>query len=78
MSDYRDQSATNGILARFLSLPVDSIPRTVFMAVSLCLFCSMIVALAAVNLKPMQSYNKLLDKKINILQVAGLYTDGWM
>ena len=76
MSDSRDQPATDGVLARFLSLPVDSLPRTIFMAVSLCLFCSMIVALAAVNLKPMQSYNKLLDKKINILQVAGLYSDG--
>jgi Na+-transporting NADH:ubiquinone oxidoreductase subunit C len=36
----------------------------------------MVVAFAAVNLRPIQSYNKALDKKVNILQVAGLYKDG--
>ncbi|MBT4355945.1 MAG: Na(+)-translocating NADH-quinone reductase subunit C [Rhodospirillaceae bacterium] len=63
------------LLGRFLALPVDSTPKTIFVAVTLCLFCSMIVAFAAVNLRPIQSYNKALDKKINILQVAGLYKD---
>ena len=58
---------------RLIALPVDSTPKTIFVAVTLCLFCSMIVAFAAVNLRPIQVYNKALDKKVNILQVAGLY-----
>ena len=63
-------------MGRFLALPVDSTPKTIFVAVTLCLFCSMIVTFAAVNLRPIQAYNKALDKKVNILQVAGLYKDG--
>ena len=66
----------NTFLGRFLALPVDSTPKTIFVAVTLCLFCSMIVTFAAVNLRPVQAYNKALDKKVNILQVAGLYKDG--
>ena len=65
-----------GLIARFKALPVDSTPKTVLVAVLLCLFCSMVVSAAAVMLKPIQESNKLLDKKTNILQVAGLYHDG--
>lgn len=65
-----------GFIARFRALPTDSIPKTVFVAVTLCLFCSMIVSIAAVSLRPVQNANKLLDKQKNILQVAGLYEDG--
>ena len=38
----------------------------------LCLVCSIIVSTAAVQLKPTQIANKLLDKKQNILTVAGI------
>ncbi|MCV6547684.1 MAG: Na(+)-translocating NADH-quinone reductase subunit C [Cohaesibacter sp.] len=62
--------------ARFKALPVDSTPKTILVAVGLCLFCSMIVSGAAVMLKPIQEQNKVLDKKRNILQVAGLFKDG--
>ncbi|PRY26681.1 Na+-transporting NADH:ubiquinone oxidoreductase subunit C [Aliiruegeria haliotis] len=65
-----------GFLARWKALPVDSVPKTVFVAVSLCLFCSMVVSAAAVSLRPAQEVNKLKDKQMNILQVAGLYEDG--
>lgn len=65
-----------GFIARFRAMPTDSIPKTVFVAVTLCLFCSMIVSVAAVSLRPVQEANKLLDKQKNILQVAGLYEDG--
>ena len=46
---------------RLIALPVDSTPKTIFVAVTLCLFCSMIVAFAAVNLRPIQpvSYTHL-------------------
>jgi len=62
-----------GFVRRFLDLPPDSVPKTVFVAVSLCLVASMIVSAAAVALRPVQEINKLRDKQINILQVAGRY-----
>ena len=74
MSDMSQEP--QGLLARWRALPVDSIPKTVFVAVSLCLFCSMVVSFAAVNLRPIQQANALLDKQKNILEVAGLYEDG--
>ncbi len=67
---------TTGLMARWKALPTDSVPKTVFVAVSLCLFCSMVVSAAAVSLRPTQEANKLIDKQKNILQVAGLYEDG--
>ncbi|SFB76444.1 Na(+)-translocating NADH-quinone reductase subunit C [Tropicimonas isoalkanivorans] len=71
-----DSQETEGFLARFKALPVDSVQKTFFVAVTLCLFCSMVVAAAAVSLRPVQEANKLRDKRINILQVAGLYEPG--
>lgn len=65
-----------GFLAWLRDAPADSTGKTVFVAVSLCLFCSMIVSVAAVSLRPIQDANKLLDKQKNILEVAGLYEDG--
>ena len=74
MADH-DQTPTEpqGIFRRFLALPTDSVPKTLFVAVSLCLVASMIVSAAAVALRPMQEVNALKDKQINILQVAGIY-----
>ncbi len=62
-----------GLFARWRALSKDSIPKTLFMAITLCLFCSMIVAAASVSLRPLQEANKLRDMQVNILQVAGLY-----
>ncbi|MGI9290707.1 MAG: Na(+)-translocating NADH-quinone reductase subunit C [Gammaproteobacteria bacterium] len=58
---------------RFADLPTDSLPKTLFVAVSLCLVASTIVSFAAVSLRPLQEANKLRDKQKNILQVAGVY-----
>ncbi|MBG6178038.1 Na+-transporting NADH:ubiquinone oxidoreductase subunit C [Labrenzia sp. EL_208] len=71
-----DTNARKGPLRRFLDLPADSVPKTLFVAVTLCLFASMIVSVAAVSLRPIQEENKLRDKRINILQVAGVYKPG--
>ncbi|MEM9098798.1 MAG: Na(+)-translocating NADH-quinone reductase subunit C [Pseudomonadota bacterium] len=60
-------------IRRFLALPPDSVPKTVFVAVALCLVASMVVSAAAVALRPIQEVNALKDKQINILQVAGIY-----
>ncbi|MEM9285504.1 MAG: Na(+)-translocating NADH-quinone reductase subunit C [Pseudomonadota bacterium] len=62
-----------GVLRRFLAMPADSTPKTVAVAVTLCLVASMAVSSVAVSLRPMQEVNKLRDKQVNILQVAGRY-----
>ena len=56
----------------FLSLPNDNIVKTIGVATLLCLVCSIVVSGAATALKPKQVANKLLDKKNNILAVAGI------
>ena len=54
----------------------DSIQKTLLVAILLCLVCSVIVAGAAVSLKPMQVANKAEDKKLNVLAAAGLLQEG--
>ncbi|MFC3680955.1 Na(+)-translocating NADH-quinone reductase subunit C [Bacterioplanoides pacificum] len=54
----------------------DSIQKTLLVAILLCLVCSVIVAGAAVSLKPIQQANKQLDKNYNILLAAGLVEEG--
>lgn len=54
----------------------DTIGKTIFVALALCLVCSVLVSTAAVNLRPMQNMNRELDKKRNILQAAGLLEEG--
>ena len=50
MSD--PQTDKPGLLRRFWALPTDSVPKTLFVAIALCLFASMIVSAAAVALRP--------------------------
>lgn len=71
MSD--DQDKPKGFIARFLASPPDSLGKTIFVAVSVCLVASMVVSATAVSLRSTQAVNKLKDKQINILQVAGVY-----
>lgn len=54
----------------------DSVLRTLMVAFLVCLVCGIVVATAAVSLRPTQQKNKLLDKQVNILQAAGLYEQG--
>lgn len=53
----------------------DSIKKTLIVAFSLCIVCSIIVSTAAVVLKPAQEINKTLDRKRNILAAAGMLDD---
>ena len=69
-------SNSNNIFTKFRELPVDGMTKTIVVAVSLCLVCSMVVSFAAVNLKNIQETNKAVDKQKNILQVAGVYYEG--
>jgi Na+-transporting NADH:ubiquinone oxidoreductase subunit C len=54
----------------------DSTQRTLLVAVVLCIVCALVVASAAVMLKPAQVANKALDRKANILAAAGLLVPG--
>ena len=54
----------------------DSIKKTLIVAFSLCIVCSVIVSTAAVMLKPAQEANKTLDRKRNILAAAGMLQEG--
>ncbi|QTN34447.1 Na(+)-translocating NADH-quinone reductase subunit C [Cognatishimia activa] len=67
-----DQEKQPGLIRRFLATGL-ALPKTIFIAVSVCLVASMIVSAAAVALRPTQAVNALKDKQINILQVAGIY-----
>lgn len=49
----------------------DSILKTITVAVTLCVVCSVVVSTAAVALKDRQEFNKALDKKKNVLEAAG-------
>lgn len=51
----------------------DSIQGTLLVAVVLCLVCAVIVAGAAVGLRDLQNENKANDKRIAVLQSAGMY-----
>ena len=53
----------------------DSISKTLIVAFSLCIVCSIIVSAAAVILQPAQEANKSLDRKRNILAAAGMLDD---
>ncbi|MCE3025441.1 MULTISPECIES: Na(+)-translocating NADH-quinone reductase subunit C [unclassified Salinicola] len=54
----------------------NSIKKTLIVAFSLCVVCSVVVSSAAVVLKPKQVQNQELDRKSNILQVTELYKPG--
>lgn len=63
-------------LSRLAALPNDSPKKTLFVALVLCIVCSVAVASAAVFLRPLQERNKALAMKTEILKVAGLYERG--
>lgn len=50
----------------------DSIGKTFFVVIALCLVCAIFVATAAVQLRPKQAENKVLDSQKNILVATGL------
>ncbi len=64
------------MIRKFLDMPNDSTQKTIAVAATLCLVCSVLVSGAAVVLKPVQDANKALDKKQNILKIAGLVQEG--
>ncbi len=51
----------------------ESVSKTFVVAIVLAAACSLLVAGAAIGLRPLQEANKVRDRKKNILIVAGLY-----
>ncbi len=76
LEEYEQYRKFKAYCLRVLALGNDSLEKTIFIAVSLCLVCAVLVSLAAVALKPLQVSNKELDMKTNILDVAGLLEQG--
>ncbi|CAN0581044.1 unnamed protein product, partial [Ectocarpus sp. 12 AP-2014] len=68
-----EDNVQKGPIRRFLDAPPDSVGKTLAVAVALCLVAAMIVSTAAVALRPVQQANQLRDKRINVLEVAGVY-----
>lgn len=66
MADHQDKPARSR----------DSVANTLIVAVSLSLVASVLVATAAIYLKPIQERNEAQYKQKIILDVAGLYTEG--
>lgn len=54
----------------------EGLRNVLFVAISVCLVCSVVVSAAAVVLKPMQKVNQALDQKQNILRAAGMLPAG--
>lgn len=63
-------------LKAILAQPNDSTQKTLTVALIMCLACSILVSAAAVLLRPTQAANAALDRKRNIVQVAGLLEPG--
>lgn len=70
------QVQAQGWIERLRTMPNETPQKMLIVAVSLCLVCSILVASAAVLLKPLQERNKALDMKKNILAAAGLLEEG--
>tara|TARA_B100000927_G_C16431328_1_gene455702 strand:+ start:131 stop:904 length:774 start_codon:yes stop_codon:yes gene_type:complete len=51
----------------------ESILKTIGVAFSVCLVCSLIVSSAAVSLRDQQKENKLNDRRVKVLKVADIY-----
>jgi len=71
--DPHRQNSTRGL--GFLSLPNDDPRKIVAVALTLCLVCSILVASAAVLLRPFQERNQARAIKQQIVSVAGLQAD---
>ena len=56
-----------------MSKPKSNNAKTISVALTLCLVCSVLVSAVAVGLKPAQIENSRLDRNKNILVAAGMY-----
>ncbi|MGB1360924.1 MAG: Na(+)-translocating NADH-quinone reductase subunit C [Alphaproteobacteria bacterium] len=66
---------SKNLWTKFKEVPLDNPVKTMFITVVICLVASLFVTYPALELRPVQEMNKLNEKRINILQVAGLYEE---
>jgi len=59
-----------------MAINKDSVGGTLLVAFLVCVVCAIVVATAAVGLRPMQDQNRVLDMRMNVLQAVGLYEPG--
>ncbi|NIP14036.1 MAG: Na(+)-translocating NADH-quinone reductase subunit C [Pseudomonadales bacterium] len=59
-----------------MAMSNDDPRKAVVVALVLCLVCSVVVSTASVVLRPLQEANRALDRRVNILDVAGLLQPG--
>lgn len=64
------------LMMRIVSMSNDTVQKTLLVAVTLCLVCAVVVSAAAVFLKPLQVKNQAIDRRKNIVEVAGLWEPG--
>jgi Na+-transporting NADH:ubiquinone oxidoreductase subunit C len=57
-------------------MPNETIGRTMGVAASVCVACSVVVSTAAVSLRPIQLRNETMERKRNVLMAAGLLEKG--
>lgn len=55
-----------------MSAKKETFGKTVGFVLAVCIACALLVSFSAVQLKPLQQANKLLDKQTKILKAAGL------
>lgn len=71
-----EHKSAGGPLASILALPNDDPKKTLFVAIAVCLVCSVVVAAAAIGLRPLQAANQERDRIRNIVEVAGVRKAG--
>jgi Na+-transporting NADH:ubiquinone oxidoreductase subunit C len=54
----------------------EGMKNVLFVAISVCLVCSIVVSTAAVMLQPQQRLNQIYDERQNILRAAGMLPEG--
>ena len=57
-------------------MPDDSMKKTIMVALTVCIACSVLVSATAVSLQGIQEENRQLDRIRNILQAADLLGKG--
>jgi len=74
--EQQEEQTPRGPLGRILALPNDNGKKMLFMAIAVCFACSVIVASAAVGLRPLQLANEEEDRIRNIVEVSGMAQPG--
>lgn len=76
MSQPAARTDARAVRRRWLAMSNEDPRKALVVALLLCLVCSVVVSTASIVLRPLQEANRALDRRINILDVAGLLQPG--